>query len=459
MQRWDSVEAIYQRLESALQPSQNSEPTVAASEAASLPPSQYAQLVAPLSSEERRAWLAAVQQCQRDATMLQSRQHSTQADNDGASNDETAAVTDEETIEKRQQVVLGQERQQLQCGDAMNGDEAEQLDDSMGDAAEKEAGSVESEAAAKPRKRKKARRQRTKGEWGEIIVPARKRTKRQAHRSSRATDEQRTAAETTAAADEHSAGMDDAANENDTIQHERIEAAAHNAPEDDSSFPLNNSADEQQGDSHVDLRDGQPMESEPMEAGNGTAAATTLHSRWKRPNKRLVRFRVVAGEEEQPQIEAQQAEYMSVNEHKLPHAVSHQPTAVMEQQQQSTLVTTDSALHESVIPSTDIATVEQTGLDRQVLHSSAAPATPTEASNEAPVDQPSPSLVTPPAAHTDSLDEALVGQPARTLSSIDVGAIPSSPQLPPPSSVSDRAPSSGVGDTLSSRSLVRATCE
>ena len=123
----------------------------------------------------------------------------------------------------------------------------------------------------------------------------------------------------------------------------------------------------------VDEQVAEPMQDSQLVEGlstwedNSAAAEVLLHSRWKRPCKRLVRFHVVAGEEEQRQIEALQDEYMRLNT--VAPATSDQSHT--RQQHISDLVSIDAAQQQSFTPSSAAVALEQTVSNQAALTSKA----------------------------------------------------------------------------------------
>ena len=70
MQRWDSVHAVYLQLDRALRLRHNYEAKESALVSASV---DYLPLVACLTSDDCEGWLSVVRQCQRDASILQTK--------------------------------------------------------------------------------------------------------------------------------------------------------------------------------------------------------------------------------------------------------------------------------------------------------------------------------------------------------------------------------------------------
>ena len=397
LQRWDSVHATYDQLASALlmRRDDKQSPVSAAKSVPSSASMMYSPLVSSLSSDEVDWWLAALQQSQRDATMLQPRQHSSRHVDKGNNNHiikeqaekraesppvvTTSVAGVDAVIEIQQHGALYNEEQQQPTDETLVCETEQQHIIVAGQTPhETEDGSVGVVGA--PRKRQRARRKRTKGEWGEMKVPARKRSKRQARKGSRAMDTH--AAEGAIMAEEHSTEMAEGGHHSASIrsegeeggprkhatvecssaEDESNEGATHEI-DTDSREPVNVIAkNEQYADRQAEnmQEDDQLMEGGKVETVGSTTAMDTLHSRWKRPCKRLVRFRVVAGESEQRQIEALQKEYMKQNG-VIPPASS--PHSTIEQQQQPTFVTTDPSTDESAIPS-HIRTDEQPATDQ-----------------------------------------------------------------------------------------------
>ena len=411
IQRWDSVETTYRQLECALKLRQSHHTAVSASDSVSSL-SMYAPLVALLSDDECVRWLIAVQQCQRDASMLQARQPSSHDLDDGHSSHDNVEQSDsqhecrpsEETVCQQQSEPPHEHKQheqrQQQCTDGKYGDDDKQrssnVDESELRETAEETADGAAEAVAAPRKRKRARRKRVKGEWGEIVVPARKRSKRHVRRSSKATDEQLTAAATEEDSTEIHARRvhaDDMAVERELIDMQQR----------DTVVAEDTVADEQM--------EAATVQGQLLDHGSSTAAAVTLHSRWKRPCKRLVRFRVVAGEEEQRQIEALQEEYIRTSGDKPP-APSSLPTV---EEQQPTSLAADSPSNEPATPSTALPAAEQPVAVQSTLHSDAVQ---TAVSDDKTVNQPN----CPPSSSVNAT----------------VGSLSSSPQ-PPPSASTDQA--------------------
>ena len=390
-ERWDSVEAIYCQLEEVLQLQGNG--NLAAS-APTQPSSAYAPLVAPLSSAQCDAWLVVVQQCQRDAKLLQSLHSSSHIPTEHHNG--TTNAQSEKHDELSSAVVVGKatsqpildalhQEQQQQWVDGTQGSNVEQHENSMADTTEERVSDEGLEAVVKQRKRQRARKP-TKGQWGEMMAPPRKRTRRQTRQRSKAKDAegQRTdtlpnipypvnaSLEGAVAAD---ALQTDAIMSDD--RHESKEAAPPDTV-DGMEIADAGAADKQESGSTVP--DEQLAEGDQIEDASGATAAATLRSRWKRPCKRLVRFRVVAGEEEQRQIEAQQEEYFKLNGG-VPTPSSTEPGV-----ERPTLATSDLPPTEPAISSGDTLTVDPPLADHTAIHPTAAGDAQTDMSAAAVVD-------------------------------------------------------------------------
>ena len=385
-QQWDSVHAVYQQLDSALRARGAHHPAVAAGPASALP--AYAPLVSSLSTDECEAWLAVLQQCQRDATMLQPRPPSSHATDDQQRHDDSngqdeqsehcsqveaaAAVTAHTNTDNQSHASLHEQQQLNQSTDPVL--EAElHASSTAAESEQQQLSATAFDGVTTQRPQKRARRKRAEAEWGESM-PAKRKVKRQARQDCRSTDGKRAGADTPAATEQYGTDMHATTSQPAHISTGKAEEARQgrglsydDTVRDQSNDPvlhttLTDSSNKQVGEPPAKAgQDEQRMEGEPEEVGGGTAAALAVRSRWKRPSKRLVRFRVIAGDGELSQIEAQQEEYMRLNG-LMASPASHQPV-IDQQLPVSTLATTDNSPEMPATASIDLSMVEPAATD------------------------------------------------------------------------------------------------
>ena len=187
------------------------------------------------------------------------------------------------------------------------------------------------ESAAQAAPRKKAGKKRMRADRGQVVRPSRKKGRKRSR--SIAPERHGAAAEkpSSAAASEvqhavtHSEQRDTEADSGRPLSELAGKLVVQHSTAGEGAELDAATADELDGETPAQAmqQEEQPAAQDGM-AVDDTPAAAALRSRWKRPCKRLVRFRVVAGEEEQRQIEALQEEYLRQVGH-TPSTSSEQP--------------------------------------------------------------------------------------------------------------------------------------